>query len=88
MARMEAKSTGLVVCSIVVNQAIHVPTLWDYVKRKPIDATEAIDEGERTLKKLGWLEEDAAEWDGAAPRIEIVFQVRNRPAGRSFLRCR
>lgn len=81
MARMEAKSTGLVVCSIVVNQAIHVPTLWDYVKRKPIDATEAIDEGERTLKKLGWLEEDAAEWDGAAPRIEIVFQVRrNRPA--------
>ena len=74
MAWLESKANGLVNVVVVVNCPIHVPSLWEYTATKEIESTEAIDEGERQLKKLEWEESDPTEWDGSAPRIEILFQ--------------
>lgn len=74
MAWLESKANSLVNIVVVVNCPVHVPTLWQYVRTKEIESTESIDEGERQLKKLEWQEPEPSEWDGSAPRIQILFQ--------------
>ena len=74
MAWLEAKANGLVNVVVVVNCPIHVPSLWEYLGTKEIESTESIDQGERQLKKLEWQELEPTEWDGSAPRIQLLFQ--------------
>jgi hypothetical protein len=74
MAWLEAKANGQVNVVVVVNCPINVPRLWEYLGTKEIESTESIDEGERQLKKLEWQELEPTEWDGSAPRIQLLFQ--------------
>jgi hypothetical protein len=71
------RALGKLTLRLTVNRKIRVAPLMRYLEGRRLEACEADVTDERSVQKRRWTERAKAEWGGAAPEIEILFDTTN-----------
>mmetsp|Transcript_30863 Transcript_30863/g.100476 ORF Transcript_30863/g.100476 Transcript_30863/m.100476 type:complete len:994 (+) Transcript_30863:2-2983(+) len=77
MRNLNDKTGGVITFRIKVNKSIDLVALDDYLTRKQVMAEDGDADTLTANQKVAWLEKDTGKWEGYAPKIELLYDVKH-----------
>lgn len=71
------KSAGAISYRIKVNKPLNLDALDEYLAFKSIVGEDGVADGDTTLQRVRWEEEDMTRWEGYLPVIELVYDSKH-----------
>lgn len=71
------KSAGAISYRVKVNKPLNLDALDEYLAFKSIIGEDGIADGDTTLQRVRWEEEDMTRWEGYLPVIELVYDAKH-----------
>ena len=74
---IDDKSAGAISYRIKVNKPMNLDALDEYLAFKAIIGEDGVANGDTTIQRVRWQEEDITRWEGYLPIIELVYDVKH-----------
>ena len=74
---IDDKSAGAISYRIKVNKPMNLDALDEYLAFKAIIGEDGVANGDTTIQRVRWEEEDITRWEGYLPIIELVYDVKH-----------
>ena len=71
------KSAGEISYRIKVNKPLNLDALDEYLAFKSIIGEDGVADGDVTLQRVRWQEEDVTRWEGYLPVVELLYDVKH-----------
>lgn len=77
MRWLASRSTGVLSLRFKANLRIDIAALQRYLSLKPLEEEDVDSDARTYLRKTSWQEQDISLWQGAPPKIEILFDTQH-----------